>query len=506
MRKLTLILAVLSVTVFAVAGCGGDEEAASGAVELVPAGAVVYAEATLDPEGDQEEAIRSILAKFPGGGNAGDKLKELIEKGLRESDAPITYRDDIEPWLGDEAALFVSGSQNGQLQAAAGLIATDDEEAAQDALDKSAEGETKGQTYKDVEYMVDESGDAGAVFDGFVVLGTEAGVKAAIDASNGDSKLSDDERYQDTIDAASEDRLGFLYVNMPELARFARESGAGTFPESFQKFFKEPFVATADADEDGVTFEATIPEEVARTFAFLGQGSDLLDELPADSWLALAQSDLGAALDYYVEAFAGVAGGRDAIEQQFRAATGLDLEQDVLSWMGDFAVFVRGSTVPELGGALLVETSDEAKSARFLDAIERLARTQAESGIRITPREGGFTVSIPNVPQGIHAFQANGRVIFAYGDGAAEDAAGGGGGATLGSDDDFTAARDSLGDYEVSFYVLLQPIFDLVDSTGAADDADWQDAKPYLEPLRALISGTSGDGDDLTSAFKIVVK
>ena len=59
------------------------------------------------PEGDQKEAVDAILAKFPGGGQAGDKLKDLIEKGLRESDAPISFKEDIEPWLGDEAAFFV---------------------------------------------------------------------------------------------------------------------------------------------------------------------------------------------------------------------------------------------------------------------------------------------------------------------------------------------------------------------------------------------------------------
>jgi hypothetical protein len=66
--------------------------------------------------------------------------------------------------------------------------------------------------------------------------------------------------------------------------------------------------------------------------------------------------------------------------------------------------------------------------------------------------------------------------------------------------------KDSLGDYNVSLYVLVKPILDLVDSTAAADDADWQDAKPYLEPLNALVAGTSGSGDDLKSAFKLVVK
>ena len=58
----------------------------------------------------------------------------------------------------------------------------------------------------------------------------------------------------------------------------------------------------------------------------------------------------------------------------------------------------------------------------------------------------------------------------------------------------------------MSAYVLVKPILDLVESSGAASDADWQDAKPYLEPLNALVGGSSGSGDDLKSAFKIIVK
>src|SRR5215218_8115073 len=102
MRKLLLTIAALSVVALPVAGCGGDDQAASSATELVPAGAALYAEATLKPAGDQKAAVDSILAKFPGGGQAGEMLKEAIEKGLRESDTGISFKDDIEPWLGDE--------------------------------------------------------------------------------------------------------------------------------------------------------------------------------------------------------------------------------------------------------------------------------------------------------------------------------------------------------------------------------------------------------------------
>jgi len=193
------------------------------------------------------------------------------------------------------------------------------------------------------------------VFDGFLVLGTESGVKAAIDTSKGGDKLSDDDHYTQAIDGATEDRLGLLYVNSPEFLKAARRNGS-PLPGSFQRFLEQPVVATFDADSDGVLIEADVPDQMAKASGVLGQPSDLLNDLPGDSWLAMAQSDLGKLLDSYVDAFAGVIGGRDAIEQQFTASTGLDLHKDVLDWMGDFGVFVRGTTVSALDGALVVET------------------------------------------------------------------------------------------------------------------------------------------------------
>ena len=508
MRKLILTLAVISIAAPVAMGCGKEDEAASGAAELAPAGSVMYGEATLKPDGDQKDAIDAILAKFPGGGQAGDKLKDLIEKGLRESDAPISFKDDIEPWLGDEAAFFVSSiGKSEDARSAAGLIATEDEDKARAALEKSAEGKVTRKSYRDVEYLTDETEEAGAVFDGFLVIGSEAGVKAAIDTSKGGEPLSDDDQYGNALDDATDDRLGLFYMNSPELLRAVRESGT-PFPDSFKRFFDEPVVATLDADEDGVVFEGTVPEDLGRA-SFFGQASEIVTELPGESWLALGQSDFGQLLDFYVDAFAGVAGGRDAIEQQFKAATGLDLRQDVIDWMGDFGIFVRGTSLPELDGALVIETEDEAASGRVIATLERVAKSEGQGDVQIgrlaAPGGGdGFTARGAAIPKPIHVFQRDGRVVFAYGDAAASDAVGADD--RLGDSPDYRAATESLGDYDVSFYLLMQPIFDLVESTNAASDADWQHAKPYLEPLGALVGGTSGDGDSLRSAVKLIVK
>ena len=513
MRKLLLTIAALSVTALPVAACGGNDEAASSAAELVPAGATLYAEATLKPEGDQKQAVDSILAKFPGGGQAGEKLKEAIEKGLEKSGGAITFKDDIEPWLGDEAAYFASGlDATGGFQSSALLVATEDEAKAEDALEQSAEGKVTTKDHNGVEYLTDESsGDtnAGAVFDGYVVVGNEAGVRAAIDASKGDSTLSGDDGFKKALDRASADRLGLFYLNSPEFLRTLREQGA-PLPDSFANVLDQPFVVTLDADDDGVVLEANVPQRLAQSMAFLGETSDMLADMPEDSWLALGQKDLGKLIDLYVDTFAGMAGGRDAILGQFKAATGLDLEQDVLSWMGDYGVFVRGTSLDSIDGALEVQTSDEAKAERFVAALARLARQQADNpGDRVGPLSApgggkGFTLTSPDIPKPIHVFVGSGKLVVAYGDDAALAAVQTGG--RLGASADFEAAQDSLAGYDASLYVLVKPILDLVESTSAGSESGWQQAKPYLEPLSALVAGTSGSGDDLKSAVKLIVK
>ena len=113
--------------------------------------------------------MESIVSKFPGRGSAGDRLQALIDKALKESSGPgLSYKDDIEPWLGDEAAFFVTGKN---MNDNALLIAAEDEDKAREALEKSAEGKITRKSYRDVDYFMDEADDTNtaAVFDGFVV-------------------------------------------------------------------------------------------------------------------------------------------------------------------------------------------------------------------------------------------------------------------------------------------------------------------------------------------------
>jgi len=502
MPRILLTITVLLSAIAVAAGCGSGGSSASGAASLAPAGAVVYGEATLDPSDDQQAAIDGLIEKFPGEGSAGERIRGLLEKAFSESDTGLSYAKDIEPWLGDRAGFFVASLTPGADSSAALLVATDDEGKARDAIEKAAKADDgKAAAYKGHDYYAISDGAAGVV-DGWVVLGSESGFKAVVDTAEGGPPIEDDDAYTKALDDAPEERLGFLYFNTPAFVKQLQKTGAGASLGPFAGLFKDPLLATFNATEQGVRLEATLPESLSAAFPILGDSGGRAADLPADSWLAIAQPDLGKAISYFVDAFGGLAGGRDMLAQQLKAATGLDLEQDVISWMGDWGLFVRGESVAELSGALVVETSDEAASARFIDAVARLAR---KGDANVTGRDGGVTLRSPEVPEPIHLFQREGKVVLAYGDGAAADALDPG--ETLGDTQAYKDAQEALGgDYDLSFYLGFEPILALVDSTGAGDDEGWRKVKPYLEPLGALVVGARKDGDRLRSAFGITVK
>jgi hypothetical protein len=181
----------------------------------------------------------------------------------------------------------------------------------------------------------------------------------------------------------------------------------------------------------------------------------------------------------------------------------------VLDWMGDFGLFVRGTSVANLNGGLVVETTDPAATERFILSLGRLARAQGGSGTTIAPLSApgggkGFTIRDDEVPQPIHVFLRGDRFVIAYGDEAATDAIEPS--QTLGDSQAFSDAAGSIKGSDASFFLDMPAVLGLIDSTEISADPQWQTVKPYLEPLRSLVGGTSGNGDELSSVFKIIIE
>ena len=72
-----------------------------------------------------------------------------------------------------------------------------------------------------------------------------------------------------------------------------------------------------------------------------------------------------------------------------------------------------------------------------------------------------------------------------------------------GEDFTYEAASEALGEgSSLALLVEMEPIVDLVESTGQ-DDADFQEAKPYLEAFDLFASGIESSGETETQRFVV---
>jgi Protein of unknown function (DUF3352) len=170
--------------------------------------------------------------------------------------------------------------------------------------------------------------------------------------------------------------------------------------------------------------------------------------------------------------------------------------------MGDFAIWVRGISERGLAGALVVETSDPDATRRALRGLQRVIAEQGEARVRARPG-GGFTITDPEVPQPVHFAVQGERFVVAYGDDALKAAADRS--SKLADNADFEKAAGSLGDgITASSYVDVQPILELVESFGP--EPEFEEARPYLEPMDFFVAGAKEEGDGLLSRARLGFK
>jgi hypothetical protein len=267
------------------------------------------------------------------------------------------------------------------------IATTTDEQAAQAAIDRAVDGSDKTfskRTYEGVDYQTSSDGAAGIV-EGFAVFGTEPEFKRTVDAARGEG-LGSVDRFEEATGRLQDDRLGTFYLDVravldqaaredPDAAQ-QLEQAKRLFP--FDKLGPVAGAFMADGERLAVDAFTDMPEDglPSGLGALTGVGSTpLLGELPGDSWLALGSPDFGPSLKAIYQQLAGALGGA-AIENQLRQELGLDLQDDVFSWIGDVAFFVRGTTMDSIEGGAVIEVTDSGKAKAAFGKLLGLAQTR----------------------------------------------------------------------------------------------------------------------------------
>ena len=506
-----LLLACAAIPVAIATGCDGGDDGGDD-VEVGPAAAVprntpLYLDATVKPTGSAEEDAKAALGKVLDTDDPGAKIVDLIEDEAKSDGHPIDFQRDLAPWLGEKAGVFFTDLAGDTVEGTAVVETTDP--AAALALARKSTGATAAnpapQTYNGVSYQADPS-EQDQVFGtvgNFLVEGDEAGFKAAVDAQDEDS-LGDSDDFKDAIDELPDDRLGTFYA-IPEnlLGSLGTDeidpSSQALLEKSAGDALEKPVAGDLSASADSFDLDLTGGDT-----GFDTPESSLIGEVPAQSWLALGIGDLGQIAKQTIDQLkdAGIPDFESGLSQ-VEQATGSSIDQ-LTDALGDAALYVQGTTESTLTGALVIQANDPDLTGRLLNQLQSLVQL-GSSGVRPLQLSGGgsgFQINDPSVaPAAVEIAQQGDKLVIGYGERSAERTLTPA--ETLADSQIFSSAKGQVSDLGTDFFLDFPSVFQLAESGGANSDSDYVEAKPYLDALRYLVSG-SGSKDDQTEVKAVL--
>ena len=506
--------------------------------EALPADTLGYLSVDLDPSGGQKiEALRT-LNKFPkfkddvGVGTDDDVKKAIFERLLEQAPCDdLDYEDDLEPWIGDRAAVAAVDAGNESPDAVLVLHVTD----ADRADDGLAAIRDCGQGAPDDSGLSDDPAineDGGWVIEGdWAVIAATEEIAADVAAAAEDGSLADDEDFQRWTGEAGDSGVVTMYAG-PSLGDYFAENADGLFGFPFGPMSPDCAFQTLPGDDGtssdgcesdtgvGGTTDSGLPDELrqkledfqgvagtvrfddgAIELEFAGGGAeqvpffsgestdDVITTLPGDTAAAFG---VGFADNWFtdlLEFYGPMIGGTEDVDEliaQMSEETGLDIPADVETLFGDAAVLsvdsdidpdavvnsTDGSDVPV---ALKVKGDPEAVE----EVLDKLRGQAAPDDVLVfdSDSEGDFVAIGPN-----EDYRA---AVLEDGD--------------LGDNDVFEDVVREADSASAVLFVNIDELEDLVEEALEGDD----EAIDNLRPLSGFGISTWTDDDTAHSVVRI---
>ena len=486
------------------------------AIELVPRDSVAYTSLFLKPSISQRQALKAILEAFPASDSPEEAealFENLLDEVLDDSDLDLDYKTDVEPWLGEEVAAFaLAPREPGADPDAAVVLGTTDPDRSMTAVDRAVGGRPETHTYRGVDYRSLGTWLAGVV-DDFLVVGTQGAFESAVDtALDEGATLADHAAYRDAVDALPEDRLALFYLDAPRILD-SFPAGTGVAPSLLNgslATFRAPLAAALYARDGEMVIDDVVPlpddpqlTEVVRTAV---EDDGLLPHVTGRAWAGLGVPNLVQTISAALEGFGGPMGMVGILEQQFLSPLGLDLQKDILGWMGDAAFYAQETDPAEtLSYGAVIQSTDPARSAAVVNRLHGLllARFKAPvgpisvkgySGAEVPRRflEGrsGFSLQERGSLHPLNVVADGDRVYIVLGRFATFDALNGG--SELRDRLSFPAARESLGEgYRVGSFLSVPSLVQVINELPTLSDGRWgSEIRPNLLSISHVVFGS----------------
>lgn len=546
-RRLPAVLAAL-LGAAAIAGCGSSSHSDGTAADpagVTPASAPIYLGATVRPSSSQADAA---LAAGKALTHQEDPYKRLLSVLQTPGSPTLDYKSDVEPWLGPHAGVFlrslsgssamlalVEGGLTGKSSSGAisfggagadGAIVMDtsDASAARSFLAQQAKrAGARAASYRGVSYEATSAGLAFGLVGRFAVIGSDAALHQVIDTTQGGAALSAAPGYAKLASAEAGGALAHLYVNPGSVAAKASAAGVsgvlGPLTGGRQAYISlVPSATSITLDADTLAAPGTQPGLLSAD----PEAAQAFSSLPGDSWLALGLGHLATNLQGDVAALKGVTAllGTEASSLgtllegllapvEVMGANTPRARSDFGSWQQSLGIFASGSGLLELKGAVVISSSNAARSRA---AVAKLGAQLARRGDSISRAsipgtEAALSARVRGFPLALYIAAGNGSdgvPKFVLGLGEASIGAALAPTSTLANSASRAAAMSALGGAQPSLLLQVPTLLSLLEGIGLTESPPVSTLLPYLRSITTV----SGGGQDLggeIERFRVVL-
>src|SRR5438132_2643307 len=382
--------------------------------KMVPADVDVYLSVNLDPGLGQKAAAARLASKFPSlrPAEIRKNVENVLDEMVRSVSSDLSFRRDVEPWLGSQVAVIGRVQQND----VAVLLASKDDGAAEAALARAVahSGDHWSTTVHagvTVHVGPRDGPPAGAyaLVDHAVVFGSsQTIVESVIDADAATSpRLTDTPSYRQTVVSLPTSRLALVYMNYPSLVKSLRGAAlsSGLFGSVSGGVSLDAYRGlgvAVSAESAGLALDVSIPLDRSKLspddLAMLSDPRDarpLLAWVPARAFAFVAGPRAPARV--FLQTLENTPGLPPGIARELRrlGVTGPNGLETHLT--GDLVI--EGSQgVSSPAGAILIGTDDEAVMSRTLERVARLLTsrtlTDVASGRSTVPPTQGYSSAV----------------------------------------------------------------------------------------------------------------
>jgi hypothetical protein len=334
-------LAASGVAVARLSGSGAQPE------DVVPSNAIAFVKLDLDPSVGQKVAVLRLAAKFPktkssATGKDGSPKQSIFGSIFtgKDSHYGLEYKTDVEPWLGDRAAVVVVPDSDGDKKPEVGLVvAVTHEDKAKAALAKAKVNNARNSA----------DGMGYAFADGFVVV-SDSDAHASEMVTDGKNAPLKDSQYGSDVKTLDGDQVAVAWADLGALGRALQDKGG----DSTYGVLRNLTVADKVSGRivAGLHVTADFVELSGQDFAFgkpaaapqqQGATTDgLAASFPADSLGAVSATGLGHLVG---SLYTSMTSDGDPFDIKGRAASlGIESASDVETLLGaETGVVVAGS-------------------------------------------------------------------------------------------------------------------------------------------------------------------